>query len=112
MMRKRIGDDICRGDIFWCTPRNSPNGKRMYVVVSNNLACKYSDTILMSPLTSKHKKDMPTHVKLENINGRDATILCENIVTINKEDIMDYVLTLNDYEMRKMNVAIYISVGL
>ncbi len=112
MMRKNRNEDICRGDIFWCTPREAPSGKRLYVVVSNNLACRHSNSILMCPLTTKEKKDLPTHVKVKKIFGRDATILCESIVAIDKKDIMDYVVTLNDYELKKMNVAIYISVGL
>lgn len=111
-MERKINEEISRGDVYWCFPRNSSYGRRLYVVVSNYKACKYSNTILMCPLTTKQKKKLPTHVILEDVLGRTATVLTENIVQMNKKDIMDYVVTLSEYEMERLNVALFQSLGL
>lgn len=108
----KINEQINRGDIYWCCPRNSNYGRRLYVVVSNNAACRYSNTILMCPLTTQQKKDLPTHFTLSNILGRTSTVLAENIIQMDKKDIMDYVVTLSDQEIVKLNVALFMALGL
>ena len=40
-------------------------GVRPVVIVSNNKACEVSPTLIIVPLTSRDKRPLPTHVKLE-----------------------------------------------
>lgn len=114
MKEKMDGEGIKRGDIFWCFPRGLDERfhKRMYVAISNNKACTHSSTIIMCPLTTKNKKQLPTHVKIKDINGRNATIRCEDPVLINKLDIMDFVCSLNVAEIERLNNAIKIALGI
>lgn len=113
ILKRKINEVINRGDIYWCQPRGTEAYmKRLYVVVSNDIACKYSDTILMCPLTTQKKKELPTHVKVKDINGKTATIKCESVYTIHKRDIMDYVTSLQANELLELNVAIFKALGL
>lgn len=112
-MKRKENNQINRGDIYWCQPRGAANYmKRLYVVISNNTACKHGDSVLMCPLTSKRKKSLPTHVEIHNINGKTATVKCEDVYTISKKDILDYVTSLQNEELLKLNQAIFIALGL
>lgn len=111
-MKRKQNEEINRGDIYWCCPKGSPYGKRLYVVVSNDAACRHSEVILMCPLTSQSKRKIPTHITLYNINNRNATLMCENIVLINKTDIMDYVMSLGSRDLQRINTALFIALGL
>lgn len=63
-------------------------GLRPCVVVSNDLANKHSPVITCCPTTTRRKKPLPTHVKLMAGNGlkADSTVLCEQIISLNKND--------------------------
>ena len=41
------------------------NGLRPCVIISNNKANKFSPNVIAVPLTSRNKKDMPTHYALQ-----------------------------------------------
>lgn len=71
------------------------NGCRPVIVVSNNAANNYSSLIIVIPLTSKSKKELPTHVKLKNnclknncSLPKDSTALAEQVLTIDKSCII------------------------
>ena len=58
--------EIRRGDIYYAElPDDAGNsvqkGIRPVLVVQNNAGNKYSPTIIITPLTSRGKKNMPTH---------------------------------------------------
>lgn len=86
-------EKIKRGDIFFADLGQRQNmrdaiqrGKRPVVVVSNNMANKYSPAITVVPLTTKNKHNLPTHVCFELPNdGRliHNTALCEQVQTVN-----------------------------
>ncbi|WP_049817017.1 type II toxin-antitoxin system PemK/MazF family toxin [Paenibacillus peoriae] len=71
------------------------SGERPCVVIGNNIGNKYSPVVIVAPVTSKVKKDMPTHVKVSgNDTGlySDSIILLEQIITISK-DQLDFKIT-------------------
>lgn len=84
------------------------NGLRPAVVVQNEIGNKYSTTLIVCPLTSQLKKiNMPTHVVIENKGLRKVSmVLCEQIITINKSDVIKYITILDDEDMFKINNAI------
>ena len=87
------GENIKRGEIFFADLGQRQNlrdaiqrGKRPVVVVSNNMANKYSPAITIVPLTTKNKHSLPTHVGFELPNNGKLvhnTALCEQVQTIN-----------------------------
>jgi len=86
-------EKIKRGDIFFADLGQRHNsrdavqrGKRPVVIVSNDMANKYSPAITIVPLTTKNKHNLPTHVSFELPNkGKFVhnTALCEQIQTVN-----------------------------
>ena len=110
--------EIKRGAIFYIS-NESPNlksqceqaGVRPAVVISNNMGNTYSPVVIVAPLTTKKKKELPTHIKTL-ATGRASTVLCEQIVTISKERLLGYVASLSDQEIKELNRAVSISLGI
>ena len=40
-------------------------GIRPVVIVQNDVANKYSPTVIVVPITSKNKKNIPTHIRID-----------------------------------------------
>lgn len=66
-------------------------GVRPAVVVQNDIGNKHSPTTIVCPLTSRIKKNMPTHVSLTTADGsveRPSTVLCEQVRTTDKTRLL------------------------
>ena len=57
-----------RGDIYYAdlgkVVGSEQSGIRPVVVVQNNIGNKYSNTVIVLPITSRFKKKLPTHVSI------------------------------------------------
>ena len=90
-------------------------GTRPVVVLQNDIGNKFSPTTLVCPLTSKSKKEMPTHVTLPRSAGleKESVALCEQIRVIDKTKLKKLVCKLSDdHLITQMNKSIMISLGL
>ena len=79
-------------------------GVRPVLIVQNNRGNKYSPTFTVLPITPKiHKSSgLPTHVIIDSMEGlkeKSATI-AEQIVTIDKTRLIEYMGTLEERFMR------------
>lgn len=111
--------DVHRGDVclvnLTSTVGSVQGGFRPVVVVQNETGNHYSPTVLVVPLTSQHKKSLPTHVFLPVGSGNlkiDSTALTEQIQTIDKNQIERTVGTLSSNYIEAINNAIRISLAL
>jgi mRNA interferase MazF len=64
--------DILKGDIYYAdlgpALLSEQGGVRPVVILQNNNGNKYSPNVIVAPLTSQEKNDLPTHVKLLKTN--------------------------------------------
>lgn len=92
------------------------NGLRPCVIISNNKANKFSPNVIAVPLTSKSKKDMPTHYALQpsRVNGLKvtSTILAEQILTVSKNAIKRVIGVVEDQHIDNVNRIIKESISL
>ena len=92
------------------------NGLRPCVIISNNKANKFSPNVIAVPLTSKSKKDMPTHYALQpsKVNGLKvtSTILAEQILTVSKNAIKRVIGVVEDQHIDNVNRIIKESISL
>ena len=106
---------IFRGDIVWAVNRTATGrtqkNNRPYVVISNNKANKYSSVITAIPLTTKHKKTLPTHYVFK-MNGKINVAMAEQIVNLNVIDISNIETTLDDYDLEQIEKRIKIQLDL
>ena len=108
---------INRGEVFYITPKYDTVGSeqrsgRPAVVVSNNLNNEHSECIEICYLTLQDKKPLPTHIKVDRGQCINSTILCEQITTISKERVGDYMCRLPDDIMDAVDKALTISLGI
>jgi mRNA interferase MazF len=92
------------------------NGLRPCVIISNNKANKFSPNVIAVPLTSRNKKDMPTHYALQpsKVNGLKvtSTILAEQILTVSKNAIKRIIGVVEDQHIDNINKIIKESISL
>ena len=118
---REINREITRGDLILV---NFPDvggsvqaGVRPAIVIQNNIGNKYSPCLIVAPLTSnisKNKTYFPTHVLLNKTSGvaKTSIVLCEQLSTISKAKIVNYLGHLTPNEMRRIDQAICISLAL
>lgn len=107
---------IHRGDIFWVRQDYAAVGSearknRPAIIVSNDKNNTYSETVEIVYLTTAEKKPMPTHVSIETM-GKQSTALCEAVYTVDKERLENYFCTLTADEMKLVDQAVLVSLGL
>lgn len=67
-------------------------GLRPCVIISNDIGNYHSSIIMVAPITSKIKHNLPTHVKVGVKDGlkTSSTILLEQITTVSKDQLQQY----------------------
>lgn len=105
-----------RGDIFYIIGENAVGSEytatyRPAIIVSNDLCNRYSSTVEIVYLTTRIKKTLPTHVPIYS-SPRISTALCEQITTVAKERIENYVGHTTVDEMEQINIACAASLGM
>ena len=74
---------------------------------------RFSPTLIIAPLTSRMtKKNIPTHVKIKNKLAKESIVLLEQIRTINKSELKNYITTLDENNIKDINKAICVSLGM
>ena len=106
--------EVYRGDIYYiaegpCVGSEQKAG-RPGIVVSNEANNKYSSNVEVVFLTTQEKKPLPTHVEV--VCKTPSTALCENIQTVSKERLGDFIRICSTAEMKKIDEALLVSLGL
>ena len=91
-------------------------GYRPVVIIQNNRGNKYSPTVIVAPVTTNHeaKAKLPTHCYIgeESGQGSPSVIMLEQIRTIDKKRLGNYLGRLNRTHLRQLNQALAISIDL
>jgi len=111
---------IRRGEIYFAqlnpVQGSEQGGCRPVLIVQNDIGNTYSPTTIVLAITSQiDKARLPTHVTLsKNESGleRDSIILAEQLRTIDKNRLKDKVTVLSEMQMRKIERAMAVSIGL
>lgn len=108
--------DVLRGDIFYVMKNNNVIGKEMEagrpaIIVSNDIGNEKSGVVEVVYLTTSNKRmDMPTHI---NIIARVPSVaICEQIHTVSKDRLGYYMKSCTTSEMKAIDDALKISLGL
>lgn len=110
---------IKRGELYYADLSpvigSEQGGVRPVLVVQNDVGNKYSPTVIAAAVTSKLcKARLPTHIELCAAKyglTKDSVILLEQIRTLDKRRLKERIGALNVDEMRKVDVALKISLG-
>ena len=120
-MRRNNNDiKVIRGGIYLVDLRervgSEQGGLRPVVVMQNDIGNKFSPTTIICPLTSRNKQMKETHVMLTPKDCgviMDSTVLCEQIITIDKSRIKSKVGEIsNPQKLCDIEEKIMISFGI
>lgn len=118
-MNSRMEPQVRRGDIFYAdlghTVGSEQRGTRPVLIIQNDIGNRHSPTVIVAALTSKvNKRRLPTHVEVNVDCGlkEKSLIMFEQITTIDRQRLRDYVGTVGDATIAEINTAIKISLGL
>lgn len=108
--------EIKRGDIYKAdlspVVGSEQGGIRPVVIVQNDMGNRYSPTIIVVPITTRlNKKNLPTHTKINNSSLlKESIALMEQIRTIDKSRLLEFIGVLNESEMNRITEALRISI--
>ena len=111
---------VKRGDIFYANLGSSnvigseQGNDRPVVVIGNDVGNKFSPVVIVAVITSQiNKAKLPTHIEIGKECGlqKDSIILLEQIKTIDKNRLTNYIGRVDDDTINKVNSAIQISLN-
>lgn len=108
---------IRRGDIYYAdlspVVGSEQGGIRPVLIIQNNVGNKHSPTVICAAITSRmNKAKLPTHVEIDA--GRyqivkNSVVLLEQIRTVDKQRLKDFVCHLDKEIMYQVDEALKIS---
>ena len=109
---------IRRGDVYYAdlsgVVGSEQGGVRPVVVVQNDKGNKYSTTLIVAPISKKMSKPpLPTQV-ISSVSQLNyvSMILLEQLRTIDKKRLGQWICTLDQSTIEKINAALRISLEL
>ena len=113
--------NIKRGDIYYAKLNpvvgSEQGGKhRPVLIISNNKGNRHSTTVIVAAITGKEhaKPNLPIHVI---VNGcecleKDSIVLLEQIRTLDKQRLQEYIGTFDGRLMLSVDNALAVSIGI
>lgn len=104
-----------RGQIYYVTKAPQVGSEMMSgrpaIIISNNRVNSKLNSIEVVFLTTRSKCQAPEHIIIHSSNAMSTTI-CEQITTIDKSRLREYIGTCTPEEMELIDVALLSSIGL
>lgn len=111
--------DFHRGEVYYAdldpVIGHEQGGIRPVLVIQNDTGNYHSPTIIVIAVTRRtfKKPKQPTHVVLDDAQGLAPSLFMSEVVrTIDKRRVQSYVGRLTKEQMRRVNAALLVSVGL
>ena len=108
---------IRRGDIYYAdlspVVGSEQGGIRPVLIIQNDVGNRHSPTVICAAITSKmNKAKLPTHIEISTRDYqivKNSVILLEQIRTIDKKRLREFVCHVDDRRMGRVSRAIQIS---
>lgn len=101
-----------QGDVYWCE-LPPPDKRRPVLILTRNSAISFLTGITVAPLTTR-VRDIPTEVVLApETDGVpiECAVNLDNLQTVQKASLNDYLTTLSSVRMREVMAAIEFAFG-
>jgi mRNA-degrading endonuclease toxin of MazEF toxin-antitoxin module len=113
-------NEVRRGNVYMVKmpeqnndiPHSVEQGWRPVVVVSSEVGCRTSGIVMVCPITTKIKKLSCNVDTTWTSSGKPSQILCNQIVTMPKAEMVNYKGYIPKEEMRNVNIAMLLSLGI
>lgn len=112
--------NVFRGELYYAdlspVVGSEQGGVRPVLIIQNDMGNRHSPTVIVAAITSKMTKALlPTHVSLgreENGLKQDSVVLMEQIRTIDRNRLKEYIGRLKQEQMARVETAAAVSLGL
>ena len=104
-------DEVKRGELYYAdlspVVGSEQGGIRPVLILQNDKTNKNSTTTIVAAMTSQIKNNLQTHVKVSGHGlKKESLVLLEQIRTIDKVRLMQYIGRLGDKDMKKIDRAL------
>lgn len=111
---------VARGELYYAdlspVVGSEQGGLRPVLIIQNDIGNKYSPTVIIAAITSQiTKAKLPTHIELQSSKyplSKDSVVLLEQLRTLDKLRLKEKIGTLDQTAMRKIDIALMISLGI
>lgn len=111
--------DFHRGEVYYAdldpVIGHEQGGIRPVLIIQNDTGNYHSPTIIVIAVTRRtfKKPKQPTHVVLDDAKGLAPSLFMSEVIrTIDKRRVQSYVGRLTREQMKRVNAALLVSVGL
>ena len=111
--------EIKRGQIYYAdlspVKGSEQGGYRPVLIIQNDIGNKYSPTVIVAVITSRHTKaNLPTHIWLNAECGlpKESMVECEQVRTIDKSRLKEFVGAASQEVMTEIDKGLKISFAL
>ena len=107
-----------RGEVYYADLSGAigseQSGVRPVLILQNEKGNRFSKTVIVAPISSQlDKPPLPTHVKIPNILlERTSMILLEQLRTIDKQRMGQWICSLDEELMDRVNEALKVSLDI
>ena len=107
--------EVKKGEMYYAdlspVVGSEQGGIRPVIILQNDKGNHYSPTTIIASVTSrKKKKHLPTHIKIKIPNSkRKSVVMIEQVRTIDKSRLLEYIGKLDNGTMQKIDNAVKIS---
>lgn len=108
-----------RGQVYYADLRpvigSEQGGIRPVVIIQNDTGNYHSPTVIVAIMTTQKKADIPTHIAVSEEDyclSQDTTILLEQLRTIDKRRLQNFIGRLSENTMNRVDEALHISLAL
>ena len=116
----KMSRKINRGDIYFADLNpvigSEQGGVRPVLIIQNNMGNRYSPTVIVAAMSGKvaEKTELPTHYKVRVYAGlqEESLVLLEQIRTIDKKRLQNYIGELNQADMEQIDRCLAVSLAL
>lgn len=104
-------DEVKRGELYYAdlspVVGSEQGGIRPVLILQNDKTNQNSTTTIVAAMTSQIKNNLQTHVKVSGHGlKKESLVLLEQIRTIDKVRLMQYIGRLGDKDMKKIDRAL------
>lgn len=110
--------EIKRNEIYYAdlspVVGSEQGGVRPVLILQNDVGNRYSPTTIVAAVTSRQTKaKLPTHVDIQVEDlPKDSIVLLEQIRTVDKTRLTEYIGRLDKSSMGRVDHAIVVSLGI
>ena len=104
-----------RGELYrvYKGSKNDPKNYRVFLIVSRQSLIDFGfSTVICAPVYSNYR-DFPTQVEIGIDEGlkHDSAVFCDDLISLRKSILTNYIGTLSDEKMEEVNAALCIALA-